>query len=137
MVAKRLLVIDDDANIAQIICRAAAEMGFDARHVNGDITQTVCKEFQPDIITLDILMPEMDGFEVIKFIEANDIKSRVIILSGSPESYRKIADTLGKAVNISIEANLRKPFRLQELREVLERISASIDAEKATKLKKA
>lgn len=124
---RRLLIIDDDPGVVDIVCRVANEMEFDVHSTNGRQTENVYKEFAPDVIILDILMPEIDGFEVLQMLEAQQNKARVIILSGSPDSYRKIAQSLGTAINISIAGNIRKPFRINELRTILKEIKNSLD----------
>lgn len=120
--ALRLLVVEDDQNIADLVMRIAGEVGFITQHSNGNQLKKVYQQFQPDIIVLDIIMPDMDGIEVLQYLKDQHKRLRIILLSGSPDSYRSIAHSLGQAVGFTIEASIAKPFRVGELREVLKHV---------------
>jgi len=119
MSTSRLLVIEDDKNIADLIHHVGVEMGFDvcAACDFAGIT-SLYDRFVPDVIVLDILMPGMDGFEVLHFLRRRNSTSRVIILSGQPD-YRSMAKRMGEGLELTITATVAKPFRITELREVL------------------
>jgi len=128
MTKYRLLAIEDNKDIADMVCRAAAEAGFEVRSADGTNAISIYDSFLPHVIMLDILMPQMDGLEFLQFLQTQESQAHIIILSGSSESYRKIAENLGTASGLNIEGNLSKPFRIVEMRTILERIKKSLDA---------
>jgi two-component system OmpR family response regulator len=122
----RLLVIEDEKNIADMLCRVSEDIGFDVKAVSQfEEIPTLYKIFVPDVIVLDIVMPEMDGFEVLKLLHRYNSASRVIIISGQ-DDYRLMALRMGEALSISIDAAIAKPFRVDELRRILESIRISL-----------
>lgn len=122
----RLLSIEDDKRISHLIGKVSSEMGFSVCIANNkkEIVQ-LYRNFKPQIVILDILMPEMDGFEVLQFLGRRKSKAQIIILSGS--KYNQIAQNMAKALNLNIVANLSKPFRIETLRLVLDEIRYSIE----------
>src|SRR5258705_13260711 len=67
---KRLLAIDDDPDAAQLIIKIANKCGYLGRSVSDthDI-RNVLKEWRPDILTLDLCMPQEDGFEILLLLQ--------------------------------------------------------------------
>lgn len=121
MPGERLLIIEDDKKIADLVRRVATEMEFATNQATGKQLKETYDTLAPEIIVMDILMPEMDGLEVLRFIEERKLQPRIIILSGSPNAYRKMAQNLGTAFGFPIDANIQKPFRIGELRSALEK----------------
>lgn len=69
MVERRLLVIEDDPRIARLVCHAAEAAGFIALTATGPrAIEKVYGNLQPDVIILDLHMPDMDGIEVLQFL---------------------------------------------------------------------
>ena len=126
----RLLVVEDDPRIAKLITEVAGEVGFDAYSAAGATAMATYDSIEPHVLVLDILMPEVDGLEVLQALKIRGSETRIIILSGGQDSYRRIAENLGIASGLVIEANLPKPFRISEIRTLLEQIKASIKAPK-------
>lgn len=95
---KILFVEDDDALAGVYLVRLQAE-GFDVKRVaDGEQALAVAKEYRPDLILLDIMMPKISGFEVLDILrntpETGNIK--VIVLTAlSQEDDKKRADELG------------------------------------------
>jgi CheY-like chemotaxis protein len=92
-----LLVVDDDTQIRDIVTRALAQAGYSVRSAaNGREALTVLQSYVPDLILLDLGMPEMSGVEVLQRIH-NDTEwchIPVIVMSGSiwlPRTMRAIA----------------------------------------------
>jgi DNA-binding response OmpR family regulator len=117
---KRLLSIDDDEEILDIIRQAAAGFGFEVDVVSsaGQFMKTFVQR-KPDVITLDIIMPGMDGIELIRWLGDVGCTSRVILVSGASLAYAKMATRLGEDGSRLNMTSLRKPFRLAELRTAL------------------
>jgi len=127
MTAYRLLAVEDNQGIADMICLVAKEAGFVTQSIAGTAMMAAYESFRPDVIVLDILMPDMDGIEVLQFLKDRGCRARIVILSGSEELSRRIAGTLGAAAGLAIDANIPKPFRVNEMRAVLEKIKTSLN----------
>lgn len=122
MYEQRLLAIEDDEQIARLINKVAIEAGFDARILSKtDDIARVYAEFQPEAIILDILMPGLDGFDILNFLRDKQSRAQIVILSGS-HHYRGMAEKLGEAHGLNVVANLAKPFRVVELRLALQEV---------------
>ena len=82
MGAAKILIIEDDRYISKMYQLKLSLDGFDVVVAdNGRIGVEKVKEFRPDIILTDILMPEMDGFDVIKAVKADEeLKSTPILI---------------------------------------------------------
>src|SRR4029453_13840716 len=91
MTERRLLSVDDDTYILAIIRGVAVDLGFSVEILSESARfMTTYNRVKPDIITLDVMMPDMDGIEIIQWL--NDIEStaRVIILSGGARMYMRL-----------------------------------------------
>ena len=72
-------------------------------------------------------MPDMDGLEVLQFLRQQFSGARIVIISGSDSSSRRMTENIGKALGFTIEANILKPFQIPEVRALFERINLSVD----------
>ena len=114
--AKKVLIVEDDSNIAELLHLYLEKEGFETA-VAGDGGKGVelFRSFRPDLVLLDIMLPVMDGWSVLKKIREND-KTPVIMLTAKGETQDKVAGLEGGADDYIV-----KPF---EMKEVLARIHA-------------
>lgn len=86
-------------------------------------------ESKPDILLIDIMMPEMDGLELISNIRASDIKTHIVVVSSHNDfSYAK------KAIDLKVDNYLLKPVTKKELFEILSSLLESIRTEMESNL---
>jgi len=129
----KLLVVDDDEDYAQLLVECFKGLGFQVVYVDsGQKALQEVKRLLPDIILLDIVMPEPDGFEVCRQVRqfpecANMI---VIMLTSKVEVEDKI-----KGIDIGANDYIVKPFGLSELFEVVARVNRFLDT-KSTYLRR-
>jgi DNA-binding response OmpR family regulator len=115
----RLLSVDDDESILSIINDVATGLGFEVATLSDSARfMTAYVRFKPHIITLDMMMPDMDGIEVIRWLSDVGSPARVIILSGH-STYLRLGGKLADARGTLSTALLRKPFALSDLRAAL------------------
>ena len=114
--AKKVLIVEDDGNIAELLHLYLEKEGFETQ-VAGDGGKGVelFRSFQPDLVLLDIMLPVMDGWGVLKKIREHD-KPPVIMLTAKGETEDKVTGLEGGADDYIV-----KPF---EMKEVLARIHA-------------
>jgi len=116
----RVLVVDDDAAFGKLLRRVVTGAGHEVETVTNpsDILERY-DDFKPDIIFLDLFMPEMDGFEVANWLSGRGFAGRLVFVSGHDERFsamaRRLAEARGKAEVIT----LAKPIRVDQIREVL------------------
>jgi two-component system, OmpR family, response regulator len=117
---RRLLVMDDSRDLTDLVCSIGVAAGFEVRVVNRgrDFTQ-VYGEFAPDVIVLDLVMPELDGIEVLNQLSDSGSSARVVLLTGADVTYLRMATQIGSIRGVKIAGTLTKPFRVHALRELL------------------
>lgn len=123
--AKKLLIIDDQTGITKVVEMIAKQVGLNARSLNSSsqATETFIA-FKPDILMLDMIMPEKDGIDVLNEVLLTGHPVKVVLTSGFSDSYLRLAEGVAKFhdnPNVSI---LRKPFRRDELIGLLQRLAA-------------
>ena len=121
----RLLVVDDEPNILELLSVALRFNGFEvATATNGQQALTTARRFKPDLVVLDVMMPELDGFEVVRRLRGEGTRVPVLFLTAKDGTEDKVTGlTLGG------DDYVTKPFSLEEvvarIRAVLRRVSAS------------
>src|SRR6185295_9250468 len=75
---------------------------------------------------LDLCLPDVDGFEVMSSLKTVQFAGQVIIISGQPEWLRNQAADLACAKGLRVPAHMSKPVQLDQLRELLTTIKASL-----------
>jgi len=120
MTAKRLLSVDDDTHILAVIRAVAVDLGFSVEVLAESARfMTTYNRVKPDIITLDVMMPDMDGLEIIQWLNDIDSTASIIILSGGARMYMRHGEKLAQARGSLRTAVLSKPFALDDLRQAL------------------
>ncbi|WP_262173187.1 response regulator transcription factor [Saccharococcus sp. Marseille-Q5394] len=129
----KVLVIEDDSYICDLINLYAEKSGYKVSVANDGATGLdMFHESPPDLVILDIMLPEMDGWEVCKEIRRYD-KTPIIMLTGKGESYDKL-----KGFELGTDDYLVKPFDPNELmariKAVLRRANPILDTNQIIEL---
>lgn len=121
----RVMVVDDDAGYARLLVDCFSGLGFDVLYVeSGEKALAEITNFHPEIVLLDIRMPEMDGFEVCQSIRSNPQHANIIIIMLT--SVGEVEDKI-KGIDIGANDYVVKPFGLSELFEVVARVNRFLD----------
>jgi CheY-like chemotaxis protein len=121
-VTTRVLVVDDQEEITRLLGLQLKSAGYETRIVNdGSLAVTNAKEWQPDLILLDIMMPEADGYQVCQEIRENSSTTHIPVIMLTAK-----AGIDDKTRGFSVGANdyITKPHNTQEL---VIRISAHVE----------
>lgn len=113
----KILIVDDDSEVAGLIKTVLTKEGYQVFVANdGSSGVKTAGEVQPNLIFMDITMPEMDGYEATSEIKADErLKSiPVIYLSG-----RSADEDGGKAFATGGATYLMKPFMPQQIRDIV------------------
>ena len=111
--SKKILAIDDENDALLILKTALINEGFDVITAsNGFDGVALAEEQKPNLVILDLLMPEMDGFEVLEQLKSTDITGEipVIIVSGVSEK-----DKIKTALTRGIDYYIMKPYDYNDL----------------------
>ncbi len=115
---KRILIIEDEAHIAEGLALNLTLKGYAARTAaSGMEGLQAWKAWRPDLIVLDIMLPGMDGFSVLRHIRLDDERLPVLILSARSELEDKV-----KGFSFGVDDYLAKPFHLEEFLLRVERL---------------
>ncbi len=114
--AKKVLIVEDDGNIAQLLQLYLEKEGFETSVAkDGGKGVEQFRQFQPDLVLLDIMLPVMDGWSVLKKIR-EESKAPVIMLTAKGETTDRVS-----GLEMGADDYIVKPF---EMKEVLARIHA-------------
>ena len=107
---QKILIVDDDENIAELISLYLTKECFDTEIVyDGEAALEAVKSYQPDLILLDIMLPGIDGYEVLSEVRKNS-NVPVIMLSAKGEVFDKV---LG--LKMGADDYIIKPFDSNEM----------------------
>lgn len=107
----RILLVEDDSNTAKIIETTLRSEGFVVDITDlGEDGLEIGKLYDYDLIILDLMLPDMDGYEVLRRLRASHIITPILILSGLNESSDKV-----KGLGFGADDYLTKPFNKNEL----------------------
>lgn len=120
-----LTVVDDEVDLAGLICDVAAQAGFDARMFNKAALFMEQYNGSADVIVLDLMMPGVDGVEVIRFLSGKDCDAQLILISGFDSGVLHAAQKLAIEQGLNYAGSLGKPFRFDELHRLLARLVVS------------
>jgi len=109
--AVRVLVVDDEPAIADLVGTALRYEGFDvATAGNGRDVLTMVESFRPELIVLDIMLPDLDGFEVQRRLADRGRRIPVLFLTARDATEDKV-----RGLTIGGDDYVTKPFSLEEL----------------------
>ncbi|SHG57941.1 two-component system, chemotaxis family, response regulator CheY [Thermosyntropha lipolytica DSM 11003] len=118
---KRILIVDDAAFMRMMIKDILTKNGYEVvgEAENGQVAVEKYQELKPDLVTMDITMPEMDGITAVKAIKAIDPNARIIMCSAMGQQSMVI-----DAIQAGARDFIVKPFQPER---VLEAVSKAID----------
>ncbi|MGD9900259.1 MAG: response regulator transcription factor [Calditrichaceae bacterium] len=114
----KLLVVDDSLIIRKVILNVLSEYNIDVvgTATNGERALELFEQYQPDVVTLDITMPGMDGLRVLGKMRKINRSSKIIVVTALKDKSTGL-----KAIKIGARSYLTKPFSPQKLRETFEK----------------
>lgn len=123
----RLLVVDDEPNIRDLLASSLRFAGFDVMTAsNGSSAYNLALEEQPDLIVLDVMMPDMDGFTVTRRLRTAGVTTPVLFLTARDDMRDKL-----QGLTVGGDDYVTKPFGLEEvvarIRAILRRTKPSLE----------
>ena len=107
----RVLVVDDEATLAEVVSMALRYEGWEVRSADNGLAATrIARDFRPDIAVLDVMLPDMDGLEVLRRLRAESPELPVLFLTARDAVEDRIA-----GLTAGGDDYVTKPFSLQEV----------------------
>ncbi|MFB9956023.1 response regulator transcription factor [Cellulomonas denverensis] len=106
-----LLVVDDEPNIRELLATSLRFAGFDVHSAaDGGSALRLAKQFQPDLLVLDVMLPDMDGFTVTRRLREKGQHVPVLFLTARDDTQDKIT-----GLTVGGDDYVTKPFSLEEV----------------------
>ncbi len=118
--SRRLLIIDDERDFAEYVGEVGDNLGYDV--VITDNAMDFMSSYRtriPNTLVLDMVMPGVDGVELISWLAQQECPSKIIIVTGFNPRYVELAENLGDARGLEHIKSLTKPVKLSDLRAAL------------------
>lgn len=115
-------IVDDNEGFCRLITRVAREMGVSIRTFgNGSEAREAlsCDVERPALLILDILMPEMDGIELISSLTKVEIACPVVFMTGGHEVLAEAAAVMAREKGIEVHGMVKKPVSVGALKEIM------------------
>jgi two-component system OmpR family response regulator len=109
--ANRILVVDDEPNIVDVVSMALRFHGFEVGSAaTGDDAIAAVGSFKPDLIVLDVMLPDIDGFDVARRLGAERARVPIVFLTARDATEDKV-----HGLTVGGDDYVTKPFSLEEL----------------------
>ncbi|OON94023.1 MAG: two-component system response regulator [Candidatus Epulonipiscioides saccharophilum] len=117
--AQTILIVDDAAFMRMMIKDILSKNGYEiaGEAENGQIAVAKYKELHPDLVLMDITMPEMDGIQAVKAIKAGDADAKVIMCSAMGQQAMVI-----EAIQAGAKDFIVKPFQADRILEAVKKV---------------
>lgn len=119
----RILIAEDEPNIIESLSFILKRSGFDVQAAkDGEAALAALRRERPDVMILDVMLPKMNGFDVLKTVRSEDgLKDLpVVLLTAKGQSQdRRMAEEIGA------DAFVTKPFSNQHIVDTVNRLAAS------------
>ena len=120
MSGKRLLVVDDEPRFSAFVRRVADPLGYDVEvTTHGRDFQSAYQRETPDVVIVDMVMPDIDGNELILWLVEKGCEADILIITGYSPDYAMNARILGEFKGLRSVTTLSKPVTVARLREAL------------------
>ena len=107
----RVLVVDDEDSITDLVATALRYVGFEvAVASNGRQALERAASFRPELVVLDVMLPDLDGFEVVRRLRSDGVRVPIVFLTARDATEDKVA-----GLTIGGDDYVTKPFSLEEL----------------------
>lgn len=116
----RLLVVDDEPEVLEAVRLMAMRDGYEVKTAATVREFLIAsKTFDPDLMLIDVVMPEIDGVELLRHLSETGCDARIVLMSGYSRGTMRRALDMGDGLGLKCTASVTKPFARQDLRDAL------------------
>jgi len=120
MTAKRLLIVDDEPDFCDFVATVGEGLGSEVATVTDPMRFAAAyRAAEPDVVVVDMVMPNLDGFELLQWLVAEKSEARIVIVTGHNPHYAKAAQLQSVAKGLSQIKSFTKPISVSKLRAAL------------------
>ncbi|WP_169948455.1 response regulator transcription factor [Microbispora sp. H11081] len=107
----RLLIVEDEPNILELLAASLRYAGFEVRTAsNGGEAVAAAQRHRPDLIVLDVMLPDMDGFDIVRRLRGGGSHTPVVFLTARDATEDKV-----RGLTLGGDDYVTKPFSLEEV----------------------
>ncbi|MEH6436989.1 response regulator [Massilia sp. DD77] len=119
---KRVLVLDDDRFVLEVLEEMLAAAGpyHVATEEDARIALARLGEHRPDVVILDLMLPDMDGIEFLQAAAVQGFRGKVVVLTALDDGLRDAACDLARALGLEVSGGFSKPIGAAQLRHAVE-----------------
>lgn len=122
----RMLIVDDDASVAKVFAHVGTSAGFEVRTINDPFAVAESYlAFRPDVVMLDLMMPEKDGIDILHELLLAGTDARIIVVSGGGVAMLRLAAEVAVFHASDRVSVMRKPVRRADLTRLLGEMTAA------------
>ncbi len=117
--SKKILIVDDAAFMRMMIKNIVVKSGYEVvgEAENGAVAVELYKKYKPDLVTMDITMPEVDGIQAVKAIREIDPNANIIMCSAMGQQAMVM-----DAIQAGAKDFIVKPFQQERILQAIERV---------------
>lgn len=116
---ERLLIVDDEADFRAFVRQVGEGVGFDVTEAGEPAAfMKYYQDLNPVAIVLDIILPNADGIELVRWLADRGFGGRLAVVTGHNPRYARAAEALGAASGMKVTI-LTKPVKIVDLRAAL------------------
>jgi CheY-like chemotaxis protein len=120
MTVKRLVIVDDNEAFGEFIRKVAVGAGYEVEvSTTGEAFKMCYSAFKPTVVIVDLVMPDIDGIELVQWVATHKSPARVMVTTGYSPEYATLAKMLGEGRGLAPVATLIKPVKPDRLRRAL------------------
>lgn len=113
--AQRILIVDDDSPLREALGGIARDAGHTVETLGeGSGVLDAVARFSPEIIVMDLSIPDCDGVEVLRSLAASGCRTPIILVSSHPHAFLEEVQRLGQAIGLTVRGVLQKPFAMAD-----------------------
>ncbi|PAS95695.1 MAG: hypothetical protein CGU28_11720 [Candidatus Dactylopiibacterium carminicum] len=118
----KVLVIDDEPDIGELICAAAEGIGLNCTATASPEVFLASLKNDIDVVIMDLRMPGTDGVELLRKLAANGCQAKVVLISGIDRKVLRSAEELTVSLGLDAAGYLQKPFRINDVEQLLRHV---------------
>ncbi|TNF33044.1 MAG: EAL domain-containing protein [Gammaproteobacteria bacterium] len=131
-VIPKIVIIDDEPDMAMLVSEVAQQAGFETSQFYHARDFVKHYDGLSDVIALDLMMPDTDGVELIRYLAENRCPAQLILMSGFDSGVLRSAQKIAIEQGLNFIASINKPFRFNELYNLLSNLDIAPRARAAT-----